>query len=42
MVVETRQGRFETALALGLILFGIVLVVNGVVLRLGRLPRWAG
>lgn len=42
MVVETRQGRFETALALGLILFGIVLGVNALVLRLGRLPRWAG
>lgn len=36
IVVETRQGKFETALALGLILFGIVLLVNLTVLRLGR------
>jgi len=41
IIVETRQGKFETALALGFILFLIVLIVNLVVLRLGRLPSAA-
>lgn len=41
IIVETRQGKFETALALGLILFLIVLIVNLVVLRLGRVPSAA-
>jgi len=39
IVVETRQGKFETALALGFILFFLVFVVNLVVLRLGRPPQ---
>lgn len=39
IVVETRQGNFETALALGLILFAIVLSVNWLVLRLGGSAR---
>ncbi|MEF8780122.1 MAG: ABC transporter permease [Haloferacaceae archaeon] len=33
--LEARQGRFELALVLGAILVAIVLVINGVVLRLG-------
>jgi tungstate transport system permease protein len=33
--LEARQGRFETALALGAVLVVIVLVVNGIVVRLG-------
>ncbi len=41
IIVETRQGKFETALALGLILFLLVLIVNLVVLRLGRMPSSA-
>ncbi|MFD1564029.1 ABC transporter permease [Haloarchaeobius amylolyticus] len=32
---ETRRGEFETALALGAVLIVLVLLVNGVVLRLG-------
>lgn len=39
IVVETRTGNFETALALGLILFGIVLLVNALVLTLGTTHR---
>ena len=33
--LEARQGRFETALLLGAILVGLVLLINGLVLRLG-------
>jgi len=33
--LEARQGRFETALALGAVLLVIVLVVNGIVVRIG-------
>jgi len=33
--LETRQGRFELALLLGAILVALVLLINGVVLRLG-------
>jgi len=33
--LEARQGRFETALILGGILVALVLIINGVVLRLG-------
>jgi tungstate transport system permease protein len=36
--LEARQGRFETALALGAVLLVLVLVVNAVVVRLGRRP----
>lgn len=32
---ETRRGEFETALALGAVLITLVLLVNGIVLRLG-------
>ena len=32
---ETRRGEFETALALGAVLIALVLLVNGIVLRLG-------
>ncbi|WP_049925879.1 ABC transporter permease [Halopiger goleimassiliensis] len=34
--LEARQGRFETALALGAILVGLVLIVNAIVVRLGN------
>jgi len=37
--LEARQGRYETALALGAVLVIIVLVVNGVVVRLGSTGR---
>ena len=33
--LEARQGEFETALLLGAVLLALVLVVNGIVLRLG-------
>ncbi len=33
--LEARQGRFETALILGAILLTLVLLINGIVLRLG-------
>ena len=39
IVVETRQGNFETALAFGLILFAIGLCVNWLALRLGHSAR---
>lgn len=41
IVVETRTGNFEKALALGLILFGIVLLVNGLALAVGARGRQA-
>ena len=33
--LEARQGRFELAMILGAILVALVLVINGIVLRLG-------
>ena len=36
IVQETRQGAFEMALALGLVLIGVTLATNVVLLRLGR------
>ena len=33
--LEARQGRFETAMLLGAVLVSLVLVINGIVLRLG-------
>jgi tungstate transport system permease protein len=41
IVVETRQGKFETALALGFILFGLVLLINWFVLRLDKTSKSA-
>jgi tungstate transport system permease protein len=34
IVLETRKGNFELAIALGLILLGITFVINAVMLRL--------
>lgn len=39
IVLETRQGAFDVALALGLLLLGIALLSNAVMMRMGR--RWA-
>lgn len=36
--LEARQGQFETALVLGALLLGLVLVVNAIVIRLGGGP----
>jgi tungstate transport system permease protein len=38
IVLETRQGNFSLALALGFFLLGIALLANVLMLRLGR--RW--
>jgi tungstate transport system permease protein len=40
IVLETRQGNFSLALALGFFLLGIALLANVLMLRLGR--RWLG
>lgn len=40
IVLETRQGNFELAVALGLILLGVALISNALVLRFGG--RWQG
>lgn len=40
IVLETRRGNFETALALGFILLGIVLVVNLLLTRVQQGPAW--
>jgi len=37
--LESRQGRFEIALALGAVLIALVLLINGIVLRLGDTTR---
>ncbi len=39
IVQETRQGNFELALALGIVLLGVVFVANGALLALGRTRR---
>ena len=40
IVLETRQGNFDLALALGFILLGIAFISNAITLRLGL--RWSG
>lgn len=40
IVLETRRGNFETAMALGLILLAIVLVVNVLLTRVQQGPVW--
>ena len=40
IVLETRQGNFGLALALGAILLGLALLANALLLRLGRRVRW--
>lgn len=40
IVLETRRGQFETAMALGFILLGIVLVVNLLLTRVQQGPAW--
>lgn len=40
IVLETRRGNFETALALGVILLGIVLTVNLLLTRVQQGPAW--
>jgi tungstate transport system permease protein len=40
IVLETRRGNFETAMALGFILLGIVLVVNLLLTRVQQGPAW--
>lgn len=40
IVLETRRGNFETALALGFILLAIVLVVNVMLTRVQQGPAW--
>jgi len=40
IVLETRQGNFALALALGGVLLGLALLANTLLLRLGRRPRW--
>ena len=40
IVLETRRGNFETAMALGFILLGIVLVVNVLLTRVQQGPAW--
>ena len=40
IVLETRQGNFALALALGGVLLALATLANTVLLRLGRRPRW--
>ncbi|HSH45826.1 MAG TPA: ABC transporter permease [Longimicrobiales bacterium] len=40
IVLETRRGNFETAMALGIILLGIVLAVNLLLTRVQQGPVW--
>lgn len=40
IVLETREGNFALALALGAVLLGLALLANTLLLRLGRRPRW--
>lgn len=40
IVLETRRGNFETAMALGFILLAIVLVVNTLLTRVQQGPAW--
>jgi tungstate transport system permease protein len=40
IVLETRQGNFALALAIGGVLLALALVANILLLRLGRRPRW--
>lgn len=40
IVLETRRGNFETAMALGIILLAIVLVVNVLLTRVQQGPAW--
>ncbi len=40
IVLETRRGNFETAMALGFILLGIVLIVNVLLTRVQQGPAW--
>jgi tungstate transport system permease protein len=40
IVLETRQGNFALALALGGVLLGLALLANALLLRLGRRARW--
>ena len=40
IVLETRQGNFALALALGGVLLALALLANALLLRLGRRPRW--
>jgi tungstate transport system permease protein len=40
IVLETRQGNFAMALALGGVLLGLALLANALLLRLGRRARW--
>jgi tungstate transport system permease protein len=40
IVLETRRGNFETAMALGFILLGIVLLVNVLLTRVQQGPAW--
>lgn len=40
IVLETRRGNFETAMALGMILLSIVLVVNILLTRVQQGPAW--
>ena len=40
IILETRQGAFDLALALGMVLLGIALLANALMLRLGG--RWQG
>ena len=40
IILETRQGNFGLAVALGLILLGVALISNALVLRFG--DRWQG
>ena len=40
IILETRQGAFDLALALGMVLLGIALLANVFMLRLGG--RWQG
>lgn len=40
IVLETRRGNFETAMALGFILLGIVLLVNILLTRVQQGPAW--
>ena len=40
IVLETRQGNFALALALGAVLLALALLANALLLRLGRLARW--
>ena len=40
IVLETRQGNFALALALGAVLLALALLANALLLRLGRHARW--